>query len=345
MMLGMHTNKGISRREFLPGALAAVAAAKSAWTQTLTAATSRPRPFRLIPLNTGECLLGKNHVLGDPYSDDERVPFTIYAFLADGGPGRRVLIDLGPVGLKYINDMFRRYRFFRDLPGDPDAIRQPHSNVFDWLKRLSLEPADINHIVFTHLHADHHGLTDARDGGAVMRFPRATVHVSRIGWQDNLGKRRDGQWNSYVDYAFADYLLADEQCGIVRFHDNDEVLSGMDVIHMGGHSPCSQAIRVQTDAGPVVIAGDEIYHYSLFERGILSRLYTTPEQQLAASNKLADLAMDGAILLPCHDPLLSKQYEQSGDAWLRDLAPISRRAARGFKASAKKKLPRSAAEG
>jgi len=104
------------------------------------------RPFRLIPLNTGECQLGKDHVLGEPYTSDERIAFTIYAFLADGGPGRRVLIDLGPVGLEYINAMFRRFKFFRELPGDPDAIRQRRgtcstgSSGWGWA-------ADIDHIV------------------------------------------------------------------------------------------------------------------------------------------------------------------------------------------------------
>jgi glyoxylase-like metal-dependent hydrolase (beta-lactamase superfamily II) len=348
----------VSRRELIAGALAAAVAARrspakaraDAPAATTVPAAGRRRPgpakaepsFRLIPLNVGECTIGKNHVLGDPYSDDERVAFTLYAFLADGGPGRRVLIDMGPIGLAYINAMFHRFRFFRDLPGDPDAIRQPHGNLFDWLKRLRLEPADIDHIVLTHMHADHHGLNGAKDGGAAMRFPRARLHVSRIGWQDNLNKRVDGRWHSYVDYAFSDYLLKGQRSGSVLFHDNDEVLPGMDLIHLGGHSVCSQVIRLRTDDAQVIIAGDEIYHYSLFAKGILARLHTTPQELLAASNRLADLAAggEGATLVPCHDPALWEVYQKAGDAWLRRLARISGPAARGFKASPKKALER-----
>lgn len=100
-------------------------------------------------MHVGQCTLGRNHVLGDPHSDEDRVDFTLYAFLADGGPGRRALIDLGPVGLPYINWMFRRYGFFRDLPGAPDDVRQPHGNVFDWLSLLDIAPESIDHIVFT----------------------------------------------------------------------------------------------------------------------------------------------------------------------------------------------------
>ena len=35
-------------------------------------------PYNLIPLNCGHCSIGKNHLLGDPYSDGDRVGFTLY---------------------------------------------------------------------------------------------------------------------------------------------------------------------------------------------------------------------------------------------------------------------------
>lgn len=269
-------------------------------------------PLRLVPMHVGICSLGENHVLGDDYSDDARVAFACYCFLTDGGPGRRVLIDLGPVGLDYLNDMFRRFALFRDLPGDPDATRQPFGNVFDWLARLHLQPDDINHIVFTHLHADHHGLTDGRDAGAILRFGRAKVHVSRRGWQHNLDARRDGRWASYVDFAFSDFLSAAERDGKVCFHDDDTVVDGVDVIYLGGHSVCSQAVRVPTAAGYAIITSDDIYRYDLLERGVLARLHTTPTQLRAATEMLVQRALEGEILLPVHEPLLAESWSQHG---------------------------------
>lgn len=290
---------------------------------------------RLLPLHCGQCTLGENHVLGDPHSDEDRVDFGLYAFLADGGPGRRVLVDLGPVGLPYINDMFRQHGFFRDLPGDPDAVTQPKGNVFDWLERLGLTPEDIDHVVFTHVHADHHGMIDVTDAGAILRLPNATVHVSQIGWQDNLDKRVNGQWNSYVDYAFSDFLLEGSKSGRVRFHDDDEVMPGVDLIYLGGHSVCSQAVRIETPVAPAIVTSDDVYRYDLLERGIIGRLHTTSENLLASTDRLVDLALAGAILLPCHDPLLAKLYDERGDGWLERVKIASDKAAQGYRASAK----------
>jgi N-acyl homoserine lactone hydrolase len=44
------------------------------------------------------------------------------------------------------------------------------------LAGLGIAPADVAHVVLTHLHEDH--------VGEVQRFPNATVHVSRLEWED-----------------------------------------------------------------------------------------------------------------------------------------------------------------
>jgi glyoxylase-like metal-dependent hydrolase (beta-lactamase superfamily II) len=291
--------------------------------------------YHLHPLNVGELTLGRDHVLGEAYSADDRIPFVCYAFLADGGSGQRVLIDLGPIGLDALNRMFKRYGFFRDLPGNPDQIRQPHGNIFDWLDRLGLRPGDIDHIVLTHLHADHHGYVEGADGGAIEKFPNARIHVSRIGWQKNIDARLNGAWNSYVDYALSDFLLEAGSRGRAVFHDDDEIIPGVEVIHLGGHSPCSQAVRIRTAAGSVIVTSDDVYHYSLLAGGILARLFTTPERLRAANDRLAALAAEGAILLPCHEPLLFEKYQTLGEGWLEGLRSISDSAARDYRSAEK----------
>lgn len=289
---------------------------------------------KVTPFLTGACRLGKDHVLGPEYSADERVPFGIYAFLVEGPKGEKALVDLGPKTVDYCNRMFRRYHIFRDLgPAHaaetryPDDIVQPHGNVFDQLRASGIAPAGIDHIVFTHLHADHHGMDDATDGGAAEDFPNALLHLSARGWEDNLAKRRDGKWHSYVDYAFSDFVVRRQKAGKVRLADDAGVFPGMRTLYLGGHAACSQAVIIRTVFGPAIIASDEVYLYRLLEEGIVPQVRTSKSRYVAAIDRLVSLAKrENGIIIPLHDPLVWKTYQRAGADWLKALKPISDRA-------------------
>jgi glyoxylase-like metal-dependent hydrolase (beta-lactamase superfamily II) len=280
-------------------------------------------------------------VLGGAHTADERLSFILLSFLVEGPAGEKALIDLGPMTLEYTSDMFRRYKFFRDLGPEappekryPDDIVQPRGNVFRQLEKLGVAPREVDHIVFTHLHADHHGMDDAKDGGAAERFTEAAIHASRIGWEQNLEKRKDGRWGSYVDYAFSDFLLEREAAGKARFADDEEIFPGLRTLYLGGHSICSQAVIVETAEGPVIITSDDIYHYSLLEKNVLPRIHTSPPKYEAAVERLVKLAKErGGILLPVHDPEIWKAYEEHGDGWLGALRVLSDAAIRGYESS------------
>lgn len=289
--------------------------------------------WRVTPFDVGLCMLGENHVLGDDYSDDDRIPFALYAFLLQNGKEKNILVDLGPKTLGYCNDMFRRYNFFRVMPDGttPDDIVQRYGNTLDWLAKVGSRPEDITDIVLTHLHADHHGMDDARDGGMCEDFPRARFHISRKGWEFNLSKRVDGHWNSYLDWGFGDFILRMEREGRAVFADDAEVAPGVRTIYLGGHSVCSQAVWAETDRSPVIITSDDIYRYDLLEKGIIARLCTTPEALLGATRRLVKIAKEeGATLLPVHDPAISRLYQTWGDEWLSEAEDLSRRAIDGF---------------
>ncbi len=292
--------------------------------------------WKLTPLLTGLCRLGEDHVLGGSRSPEKRLAFAIYSFLAEGSGGEVVLIDLGPKTLEHTNAMFRRYGFFRESDGTrlhPDDIVEERGNALTQLKARGIGLERVRHIIFTHLHADHHGLDDGKDGGAAADFPLAVFHVSKRGWEENLERRRAaGRWASYVDFAFSDFLLSMRERGRCLFEDDVEVVPGIRTRFLGGHSPCSQAVVVDTASGPAVIASDEVYHYALLEGGVLARINTSPGNLVAATDLLAELALDrGAILLPAHEPRLEEAFEKAGEGWLLALRGASDRAARGYR--------------
>lgn len=287
------------------------------------------------PLQVGLCTLGERHLLGDAYSDDDRVDFALYSFLLRGPDGRCLLVDLGPKTLPFVNRMFRRYGFFRggdsDTPG-PDDIVQREGNVFAHLQRLGIAPADIDAVIFTHLHADHHGMDTPDVVGAPGDLPRATFHVSATGWADNLARRRDDAWGGYVDFKFSDFIAECLAAGRAAAADNEEVAPGVRTVYLGGHSVCSQAVRVDTKAGPVVIASDEIYRYDLLATGVMARLFVTPERWRDAVGRLAAMATEeGAALVPVHDPAVDLLVREAGDGWVEAARKLSLCAARAYR--------------
>ncbi len=288
-------------------------------------------PYQVTPLDVGRLWLGLDHVLGDDYSADERIEFAIISFLIQGN-GRNVLVDLGPKTLDYCNAMFRRFGFFRTMPdgSTPDDIVQEHGNVFAWLERLGLKPEDISDIIFTHLHSDHHGMDDAKDGGACEDFPNALFHISEAGWDFNVERRVDGHWNSYLDWGFGDCMLRKQQQGKMIAHDNAVIAPGLETIYLGGHSECSQAVRVETEFGTVIIGGDDFYQYELMEKGITARLHTTPDRLIRSNARLAQWAIEGATIVPVHDPTVVRLYSTCADGWLQGARVLSLKAAEGF---------------
>lgn len=292
--------------------------------------------YKVKPLEVGICHLGKDHVLGDDYSEDDRISFALYAVLVQG-EGVNALVDLGPETLEYTNDMFRKYGFFRKTDGVkeyPDDLVQKNGNVFDRLRDEGVAPEEIDYLIFSHLHADHHGMDNAKNPGAAAHFSNAMLIASGRGWQANLDRRVNGQWNSYVDFAFGDYLKDMGEKGKCKFVDDYEVCEGISTIYLGGHSVCSQAIKIATEYGPVVLTSDDIYHYSLLERAIVPRLCTTEDNIKATNRRLAEMVLDeGAILFPLHDPLVAELYEKYGDEWIREARDLSLVAANGFMAN------------
>jgi glyoxylase-like metal-dependent hydrolase (beta-lactamase superfamily II) len=124
--------------------------------------------------------------------------------------------------------------------------------VVDALREINITPQAINHVIVTHLHFDHAGGLTTLDtsGTAVPAFPNATVHVQAREWHDALANK------STMTRTYLRNHLDPVKHQIKLVDGEAEVLPGITVWPMPGHTWGQQAIRFHDDRGVVCFPGD-----------------------------------------------------------------------------------------
>ena len=134
--------------------------------------------------------------------------------------------------------------------------------IVDALGEVGVAPEQINHVIVTHLHFDHAaGLTTLDAAGkAVPTFPNATVHVQAREWHGALANK-----STMTRTYLRDHL--DPVRTHVNLADGErEILPGITVWPMPGHTWGQQAVRFDDGKGVVCFAGDvlpTIHHVGL----------------------------------------------------------------------------------
>jgi glyoxylase-like metal-dependent hydrolase (beta-lactamase superfamily II) len=97
--------------------------------------------------------------------------------------------------------------------------------------------------------------------------------------------------------------------GRVAFHDGeDEIVPGVTVHHIGGHSKGLQSVRVKTRLGYVVLAADASHLYAHIDGGRVFPLVYNVHEVVEGYDTLRKLASSPRHVVPGHDPLVLKRY-------------------------------------
>ena len=247
-----------------------------------------PAPFRIYAVRYAHRKTTSSEVF---YRDTHEAPMTmdyfVWALVSDR---HTVVVDLGfteAVGT-------RRGRDFLRCPGRG-------------LAELGIDAARVEHVIITHFHYDH--------VGNHALFPRATFYVQDAEMAFYTGRNLSRP-------AFRGSIEVDDLCAFVRlnyegrmkFIDGEaEIVPGIRVEKVGGHTAGMQIITVETSRGRAVVASDASHYYKNFQERIpFNTLHDIPGTY-HAFDRIHALASSPDLILPGHDPLVLERLKKVAD--------------------------------
>lgn len=167
---------------------------------------------------------------------------------------------------------------------------------------IKLDPAKVEHCIISHMHWDH--------AGNYPLFPKATYYV-----QDDEMAFWTGRYVKYEHFRGA--MEVEDVCELVRLNydgrvrfvnGTEEVLPGLHVHRIGGHSKGIQATEVPTASGTVVVASDAVHTYNNYRDLRPTPIIHNAPEYLEGYERIGRLAKQESYVLPGHDNTQMKHH-------------------------------------
>lgn len=221
------------------------------------------------------------------YRESSHAPLTLHYFvwLILGGP-HPVLVDTG-----FLDDDARE-RGIRDYVS-PAAM----------VERAGVKPDEVPMALITHLHYDHwagHSL-----------FPNAQYWIQ----QDEVAFWT-GPFSHYAAFrqsanvgAMARLVTLNYGNRLRIVHGEHEVLPGIRLHRVGGHTAGLQIVTVKTARGTVVLTSDASHFYHNVETRQPVQIITSLPEMLAGFETIYALAGAEQLIVAGHDPQVSHRFK------------------------------------
>lgn len=187
-----------------------------------------------------------------------------------------------------------------DATGEPKRILFDPAHVgrrtllWDALAKRGLGPRDIDGVVLSHSHWDHIQNIDVFDHAPVMIHPYERAY--------SLEPHR----NDWATPAWTGTIL--ERQKLVEISEGDQILQGVRVVDMPGHTPGGIGLAVETGPGLSVIAGDALHHARVALLGENPLIFWDRQ---AARDTIARVVEMADVIYPGHDRVFRVTKENS----------------------------------
>jgi glyoxylase-like metal-dependent hydrolase (beta-lactamase superfamily II) len=229
---------------------------------------------------------GENFIGGPIGGDahDGPMPLDYFVWLVRGG-GRELVVDTG-------------FSAAMAAKRGREHLRCPTEG----LKLLGVRASEVRDVVITHLHYDHVGNFDL--------FPAATLHLQDLEMRYATGRYMCHEcFRGAFEVEDVAGMVRRVYAGRVRFHEGDgELMPGVSLHLIGGHTMGLQVVRVATRRGAVVLASDASHFYANMEEVRPFPIVWSVADMVEGYRRLRSLAQSPAHIIPGHDPLVMTRY-------------------------------------
>jgi glyoxylase-like metal-dependent hydrolase (beta-lactamase superfamily II) len=194
------------------------------------------------------------------------------------------------------------------------ALREPEGLLMS-LQRLGIRADEVDAVITTHLHWDHAGGLTRRDerGGLELTFKRARHFIQRTEWDFALHP----DVRSQAGYVADDFTpLADGNKVVEYLHGDAEVLPGVHLRHVGGHTPGSQILVLRSGDLACAVTGDLVCQTPHLRVPWTMSADIEPLRVLEQKARLFDEAQKHRwLLVLSHEPDQPAGYLEEGGRW------------------------------
>jgi glyoxylase-like metal-dependent hydrolase (beta-lactamase superfamily II) len=211
------------------------------------------------------------------------------------GNGHNILVDSG----------FYRPQFFKQFKVESfikpsEAVGQPGIMPAG---QPALTPEDITDVIITHMHWDH---ADGMD-----LFPKARIWLQKDEYTYYTGEA----WQSPRTHGGID---PDDVLAAVKLNlagrvtlvngEAQQILPGITCYTGGKHTFQSQYVGVNTKAGTVILASDNMYLYENLQKHVPIAQTLDAASNLRAQDRMKELAASPRLIVPGHDPAVFEKF-------------------------------------